>query len=277
MLHIAELLYWLRLKREERRKKQISTKEDAESSVFRHDSSLPMYEGFPYLLTRLVPSFYHISLLPEAMNRHDLFDVVANQFEANRLSCCLVFGLKDCCYFSETRAIVPSNDPPRGGYIVSEPPLLPFLPTHSTDFAERASLLKSFELQQEPVGYTIHCEDQTGGGFQATQKQAEILRGISLAGLPRGLAQCPQCGEWRGWCLDPEQEAAELLLRISCRCDNHNLCARCHKPLAIRKLNSNRYNVADGTVWHFPAYLALKHKCHFVERKRPDPKLKEAR
>ncbi len=28
-------------------------------------ASLPLFDGFPYLNTRLVPALYHISLLPE--------------------------------------------------------------------------------------------------------------------------------------------------------------------------------------------------------------------
>ena len=45
--------------------------------------------------------------------------------------------------------------------------------------------------------------DLTKGGRDATPDEQLRLIGVQTGGVPRGLNQCPTCGEWTGECLDP--------------------------------------------------------------------------
>ena len=51
---------------------------------------LPSFDGFPYLVTRVVPTLYHITLLPEDLSYEVAETLVRRQVEANHLPTCLV-------------------------------------------------------------------------------------------------------------------------------------------------------------------------------------------
>jgi hypothetical protein len=80
-------------------------------------------------------------------------------------------------------------------------------------------------------------------------------------GVPAGLARCAACGEWRGECLDPNPRLQVVLVRVSCRCENVNRCARCGHLLAERRLYANYFDPADGHIWHVPGFCGLSHRC----------------
>ena len=55
------------------------------------------------------------------------------------------------------------------------------------------------------------------------------------------------------------------VVRIHCRCENHNRCAACCEPLADTRLSAYGYDEARGSVYYLAAYAALSHRC------RPEP------
>jgi hypothetical protein len=94
----------------------------------------------------------------------------------------------------------------------------------------------------------------------------EGLFGLCLSRLsgqrsPAEEDRCPQCGEWRGFCLDPSPQFAGYVMEVHCRCANDNRCAACGDLLHARKLNANAYNEADGHIWHTPGFSAFGHVC----------------
>ena len=78
--------------------------------------NLPAFEGFPYLTTRVVPSLYHLALLPRSFEPELLRHIARRQFAANRLETCLVFSADDCCYFGIDGTESRSDGIPRGGH-----------------------------------------------------------------------------------------------------------------------------------------------------------------
>ena len=62
---------------------------DAESTR-RLYPTLSLFEGFPYLVTRVVPAMYHLILLPAAASELELVLLARTQWRANRLETCLV-------------------------------------------------------------------------------------------------------------------------------------------------------------------------------------------
>ena len=59
--------------------------------IFDFNSDIPLFDGFPYLVTRVSPGLYHIMLLP-ARVPHECQKLLIRQVEANRLDSCLVLG-----------------------------------------------------------------------------------------------------------------------------------------------------------------------------------------
>ena len=64
--------------------------------------SLPLFDGFPYLNTRVVPALYHIILLPARASETSLADTAGWQVLANRLPVCLVLASNRASFTSRT-------------------------------------------------------------------------------------------------------------------------------------------------------------------------------
>jgi hypothetical protein len=61
----------------------------------------PVFQGFPYLVTHIVPSLHHILLLPRACDIGQLVAFAQKQVRANKLPTCLVLAGNQCIYFGE--------------------------------------------------------------------------------------------------------------------------------------------------------------------------------
>jgi hypothetical protein len=85
----------------------------------------------------------------------------------------------------------------------------------------------------------------TKGGRPATDEEKARLAGFSTRGIPKGLSQCEVCGMGRGECLDPKTDVfKDKVMKVYCRCENDNLCARCGRPLYEYKLNAIEAKIA---------------------------------
>lgn len=138
------------------------------------------------------------------------------------------------------------------------------------ELAARQERLEAYLRERNPqTGFVTG--DLEKGGRPATLEERERLaetqegserRDRARGGdVPRGLSRCTTCGEWRGECLDPNPLMGELLVRVSCRCENANRCARCGELLDERALNANYYDEYQGRVIHVPGFVALGHRC----------------
>ncbi|MBP1596782.1 MAG: hypothetical protein H6Q05_2159 [Acidobacteria bacterium] len=140
--------------------------------------------------------------------------------------------------------------------------LLPCEPfPYTPELIHRKVMLLLFANQlraREGNGYTILMGDLTKAGRNALPGEEDLLKGLQENGIPNGLKQCAQCGEWRGECFDT---LGPLIVRVHCVCENDNLCAACLKPLYGRKLNANYYSESDRKIWHVPGFHAIDHKC----------------
>ena len=57
------------------------------------------FDGFPYIVTRLVGSYFHLMLLPKGLVFQHLLDLTRQQAAANRLPTRLVLDKDKCVYF----------------------------------------------------------------------------------------------------------------------------------------------------------------------------------
>lgn len=221
--------------------------------------SLPLFDGFPYIWTRLVAAFYHIILLPGSYPILDLTEITRKQAQANNLPTCLVLDPAECIYFYPGGQQGVSDRVPRGSSLISSKLKASCHLPQSRELAQRARRLEEFQRQQKGGRYVLG--DRTEGGRKATEAELQTLSGRQENGVPKGLVQCSSCGKWHGSCFDPIPEFNGLLLRVHCICENDNYCARCGGHLYERKLNANFYRQDIGEVLYVPAFCGLNHKC----------------
>ena len=217
---------------------------------------LDYFDGFPYLVTHVAPSLYHLLVLPCELTLAHLRDLVRWQALANKLPQCLVVGPDRCTYFEPDGGEFACSVVPSGGVQVAGL-LYPCyrLPATDKTLSRLARLQQWAEVHGRRDDYV---GDPGEGGRPATAEELERLTGNDANGIPKGLTRCPACREFPGARLQP------LLVPVSCRCENDTLCARCARPLAARRLNSNL--LSNGLVWHVPGFAAFRHECQGAER-----------
>jgi hypothetical protein len=124
--------------------------------------------------------------------------------------------------------------------------------------SRQARLDRIVDDQRRRGGYIVNVSKDSRN---ATADEVERLRGTSRDGVPNGLRLCRQCHEYHGECLNSTEASSHLLVRVHCRCENHNRCARCAALLYERKLNASFYNPDDRRIWSVPGFCGLDHDC----------------
>ena len=222
------------------------------------------FDGFPYVMTKIVGTMFHIIPLPKDLAIEALVDLTRRQMLANRLPTCLVFSEASALYFRPESDQTATKAPPYGGILVADK----LRPSGELDDSEEL-LLRSKRLGAfiESKAYTgFMFGDLNKGGRYATIEEQASLSGTTEDGVPKGLALCPTCLCFKGLCLDPSERFRGMIMRVYCRCDNWNRCARCGQPLAQWRLNANYYDPKDNTIWHVPGFSGLSHTCQDVSR-----------
>ena len=221
--------------------------------------ALPQFDAFPYLLTRLVPTLYHVLLVPEGMLRDEAAAAARRQAAANRLPTCLALGPDEALFLDADGGEAWTDAAPRGGNLVVGKlrPCAALAPAAGE--AARVARLDAYVAARRRGGYLLG--DLKKGGRPPRPAEAARLEGVGPDGVPRGLVRCGTCGEWAGECLDPSPLLSGLVVRVNCRCQNETRCAGCGRPLHEREVNANYYNPADGQVWHVPGFCGLSHRC----------------
>jgi len=172
---------------------------------------------------------------------------------------CLVLGERKYIYIGEDCRVDVADSPPYSSFAAYERIAPAFAIEHDRDFFERAAKLRCYVESTRRQGFLMG--DLTKGGRPATKEELAKLAGKSREGVPLGLSRCPKCKEWAGECIDPSPEFANQLMKVYCRCQNDNRCARCGGLFYEHKLNANYYRESDGQIWHVPAFCVLSHYC----------------
>jgi len=228
---------------------------------------LPLFDGFPYLVTRVVPALYHIILLPGDASEGDLAGIARAQWRANRLETCLVTGPEKAWYISPEGRDGADARPPRGGTLITGKLRPPTALPDTVDLQDRhRRLTRIVDELTRKGGYMLG--DLTKGGRDATADDVARLAGAGPEGMPRGLERCSECSDWRGSCLDPSPTSFAKVMSVHCRCENHNRCATCGQFLHERRLNANYYDPRDRQIWHVPGFSGLQHRCPVPSGKR---------
>lgn len=218
-----------------------------------------IFDGYPYLSTRIVPALYHIALLPAGLPESTLVEAAQRQVLANRLPVCLVLAEDHAHYFDAEGNTHVSAEPPWGGAIVTDK-LAAVMDCDGASHEVRARQARlATVVAQCASGFLFG--DLSKGGRAATTRERARLSGTRRDGTPRGLRRCVTCGDWKGTCLNTLAPFAGQVMTVHCTCENHNRCVRCGELLFERRLNANYYDPKDQPIWHVPGFCGLGHRC----------------
>jgi hypothetical protein len=229
-----------------------------------------VFSGFPYLMTYIVRSFYHFILLPSTWSRDMMFEMARLQVQRNRLDTYLLLSAEEIVYFPAYGEHQFIQTPPDCPIFWADKLQPAYEITEDPDLQERKARLNILiEKIRSAGGYVFG--DVTKGGRRPTPEELGQLNGFQENGVPKELVKCPNCGFYRGTCIDTSGFSKGLVVKVHCLWENDNLCARCGQPLDEYKLNANFFSNKDKTIWHVPGFCAFSHKCpDRQDKKGPD-------
>jgi len=225
----------------------------------------PGFEDFPYLVVHPVMGINHIILLPDRLARRTLLWIAEQQRAANRMPVSLALWWGDWMHLPAKGGASGVSKNPFPGFPLTGDiqPCARFPRTFATRASERRIASLELFIRRNPIRGFQFGEPWRGGRW-ATMDEAQWLFGRQASGAPAGLRECSECGDWKGKCLDPSLSGVDkqdFVVHVRCRCDNWNRCARCHRTLEGRRLNSNYYDPRDGKIWFVSGLNALDHRC----------------
>ena len=223
----------------------------------------PPFDGYPYLVTRIGQSaLRHIAILPPTWSPERLLDLTRRQALANRLDTCLALGPDKAVYVTADGEEYPAAAVPTGLPVVERLRLASNLP-RTSEMAARRVRLRTYADAQKVPGYMIG--DGLEAGRRAVLDDIFRLAGLEGADPHPGLARCATCAEFAGDYLATKGEGNgdlnRRVVRVHCRCDNHNRCARCGEPLAAHRLSAYHWVEDRDSVCYVAAYSAFSHHC----------------
>jgi ribosomal protein L32 len=221
------------------------------------------FTGYPYLVTRIGHSpLRNMSVLPADWSRERLLDLARRQAIANQLETCLCLGPTESVFVSPDGTFEVANGIPVGLPVVDRLPLGEPIP-ETDELRARRERLEAFAECLKGTGYLVG--DGLEGGRPATADDIRQLSGRDALGVPAGLSRCATCGSFAGDFLATKGEGngdvRPRVVRVHCKCENYNHCARCGEPLAKSRLSAYEFSETDGKVWYAAAYIGLSHRC----------------
>lgn len=220
---------------------------------------LPNFAGTPYIATQLDVAFYHLILLPLEW-QEESFDLAVRQAAANQLPTFLVLDRRAGFAFSGLGEYGFVSIFPVHGMTLVQDRLYPALEIPPSEELEtRREALESYAKQTRGGRYILG--DLSKGGRMPTEAELGSLSGSEETGAPKGLELCEHCWDWRGICLDCNPHLPQMVVRVSCLCDNVNRCARCGELLHERRLRGNEFNAMTHEIWYTPGFSGLSHRC----------------
>jgi len=216
----------------------------------------PVFDGYPYLVTALVGGLCHFIVLPGDRGRAELVSLARRQHTANRLRTCLAVRPDAAVYVSDEGEV--ATEVPRCTDPISDRLLSPEEFPVTVELRDRQRRLNAFIADSRARSAGGYLIDRMRGRT-ATAEDLVRLSGTDPDGIPVGLARCTVCTAYRGEYLPSHQPG--LVVRVFCRCENHNRCARCLHHLDEQRLEASYYNERRACVLHVAAFCGLDHAC----------------
>ena len=216
----------------------------------------PVFDGFPYLVSRVHPALYHLIVLPGDRAEEELQALAQRQAAANRLETFLALGSDGGIHYDGEGPGVAGRSLPRCSAFVCNRLLAAEAFPDTPELAARKESLRSYIEAQHLTGYLVGNPERWER--PANSRELAELTGFGPRGAPLGLVPCPVCRELVGTCR--RKGTAGGIVTAHCRCGNHNRCARCGEPLYDRRLNAFFYDQATLGIWFTPGFCAFSHR-----------------
>jgi len=231
------------------------------------------FGGYPYLVTQIgLIAMYHMAVLPADWPRGRLFDLARSQAKANRLiKTSLCIGPSETVSFTPDGEADDSTIYALGCLVVERLALAEPVPQTDEVAARRLDLHAHAKRLNPPSGYQVG--DGLQGGRPAAPADIDRLSRREADDIPKGLSRCTTCQVFAGDYLieDPvhlralyevrDKRFLPRVVRVHCRCENHNRCAGCGETLADRRLSAYQYDEASRGLRYLSAYSAFSHRC----------------
>jgi hypothetical protein len=228
------------------------------------DAALPtLFDGYPFLATWIGRTpLRNIAIVPADWPPERLLDLTLRQALTNGLDTRLCLGPDRGFYVAAQAPNKQINMTPADIAVVERLALVERFPASPDVLARRDSLAR-FADATRGFGYLVG--DGLEAGRIATDADIEALSATDADGVPAGLARCPECRCLRGEYLalrgQGNGDMGPRVIRVDCRCENHNRCAGCGRTLAAWRLSSYFWDDANGSVRYLASYCALSHRC----------------
>jgi hypothetical protein len=221
------------------------------------------FQSFPYLSTRVFTALYNINLYPSELNEDELINLARQQVMANKLPACLVLGWSRGLWFDGAGFEIWQSFIPKGGAILDGRLKASQRFMNNEDFARRSRLLEEYSSSSlNGGGYLVGNPENCVRAATIDDAELGELRGSIV---PSSLTECEKCGDIKGECFYPESECySDKVWKLTCRCENDNLCGVCGEPLFHHKLDSCYFDSDDRAILHVPGYCGLSHECGLV-------------
>jgi len=219
------------------------------------------FDSFPYLSTRVFPALYNINLIPNSLAESDLVELARHQVAANKLPACLVFSWSRGLWFDGVGGETWNSFIPKGGATLAGRLKSHWSNTLDERLDERSKFLEEFSSASLKVGGYL-VGDPENCVREATPEDV-CLGELNGNVIPLGLTKCQVCDDFYGECFYPGSGCySDKVWKVTCRCDNDNLCAACGEPLANHKLDSCYFDSDIFGILHVAGYFALSHQCN---------------
>ena len=225
--------------------------------------TVPAFDGYPYLVTRIGNSaLRHIAVLPATWPRERLLDLARRQVAANRIDTCLALAAGDAIYVTADGVEEQATHVPTGLPVIDRLRLAAALPTTS-ELEGRRARLRTYTAAASSTGYIVG--DGLEAGRPARAADLVRLRGNDDDDPHPRLVWCATCGDLAGDFLANDGEGngdmTARVIRVHCRCENHNRCAWCGDHLADHRLSAYYFIEATAQVCYVAAYSSFSHRC----------------
>jgi hypothetical protein len=221
--------------------------------------ALPLFDGFPYLVTRVVTNLNHHLLLPGTIHSAELKALGLQQVQANRLPSCIVLAPDQAIFIDPDLTIIENDAPPLGGFAITGR-IAGCWSLSALDLNPgRERRLHDYVAANRGEGWITG--DGHMGGREASGDDLRRLMAHDPDSVPVGLSRCTHCRDYRGECLHQNEQYRGYVITVRCSCENWNACARCGKALAARRLNAPYWDPDVGRPINVPGFMGLKHQC----------------
>ena len=225
---------------------------------------LPVFDGTPYLATRIEPELFHILLLPRGWPLYSQLNVAFRQAEANRLPTYFLLTPDSCLWLRTDGSVLPARAEPRElAVAVGKLDAVRTSCRADADLRERTERLREYAWTAGRADDLVRSG--SAGAGRLRRRRPRRWPGRAERGCRRASSGARSAASGGARASTAGLSVEPLVLPVCCLCENDNECAWCGEPLFERRLQCNWYDEEEGALHYVPGFHALDHVCGMEE------------